>query len=159
MENLKEEFRTVIEFEDYEISNLGTLRNKYGKILKPTITGGYHRAFLRKNGKTHYRYYHRLVYQAFNGSLNKLEINHKDLDKSNNNLTNLEAVTHSENMKHAYDNGAFKGTRKGKVVVNKVTGVKYDSVRQAQKDSKYSYSWLNMMLNGSIDNKSNFVYA
>ena len=159
MENLKEEFRTVIEFDDYEISNLGTLRNKHGRILKPTITKGYHRAFLRKNGKTYYRYYHRLVYQAFKGSLNKLEINHKDLDKSNNNLSNLEAVTRSENMRHAYDNGAFTGTRKRRVVVNNVTGVTYDNVRQAQKDSKYSYAWLNMMLNGKIENKSNFSYA
>lgn len=43
---------------------------------------------------------HRLVMLAFVGQ-SELHVNHKDLDKSNNHLWNLEYVTQSENLKHA----------------------------------------------------------
>lgn len=36
---------------------------------------------------------------------NKPEVNHKDMDRSNNHMSNLEWVTHAENVQHAYDNG------------------------------------------------------
>jgi hypothetical protein len=38
-------------------------------------------------------------------------VNHLDCDKLNNKLSNLEIVTHSQNMKHAHENGMFKKTK------------------------------------------------
>ena len=57
---------------------------------------------------------HRLVLMAFNPveNMEKLEVNHKDGNKKNNNLSNLEWCTPSENQKHAYKMGLNKA-RKG----------------------------------------------
>lgn len=47
---------------------------------------------------------HRAVWEAFNGDIpNRLEVNHKDLDKTNNCLDNLELVTHQENLTHRFN--------------------------------------------------------
>lgn len=63
---------------------------------------------------------HRLVWEAFNGPIpGRLEINHKDLDRSNNKLENLELLTHRENVNHAHAIYAAerahlpKGSRRG----------------------------------------------
>lgn len=63
---------------------------------------------------------HRLVWEAFNGEIpGRLEINHKDLDRANNRLENLELLTHRENVNHAHAKYASerahlpKGSRRG----------------------------------------------
>jgi len=46
---------------------------------------------------------HRVVWEAFNGPIEgRLEINHKDLNRANNGLNNLELVTHQQNLQHAH---------------------------------------------------------
>lgn len=75
-----------------------------GKILSQKNTKtGYKIVNLWKNGKGVCFYVHRLVARYFIGNSN-LTVNHKDLDKSNNNVENLEYMTHVENMKHAHAN-------------------------------------------------------
>jgi hypothetical protein len=56
---------------------------------------------------------HRLVMQSFYG-ISDLVVNHKDSNRSNNNLNNLEYCTHSENMKHASSKGFLKNREKGR---------------------------------------------
>jgi hypothetical protein len=54
-------------------------------------------------------YVHRAVYFSFNPNADySLEINHINCDKSDNSLSNLELVTASENMRHAYTNNLNK---------------------------------------------------
>lgn len=102
----------------YEVSNEGSVRSldryvncksgvklKKGVMLKPgKHKDGYLYVTLYLDGKSFYKTIHRLVAQAFieNDDLNKSEVNHKDGVKHNNNFINLEWVTPSENMKHAY---------------------------------------------------------
>ena len=67
---------------------------------------GYKVICLRKNGEKKQKYVHRLVAKAFIANPeNKDQINHKDCDKSNNHVSNLEWSTINENMKHASENG------------------------------------------------------
>ena len=91
----------------YQISNFGrvkSLRSK-GKFLNPLpSTSGYSKVQLYKNGKSRDSYIHILVATAFlPKSDNKQEVNHKDGNKRNNNVENLEWVTKSENQKHAIE--------------------------------------------------------
>jgi hypothetical protein len=91
----------------YQISNYARARNiQTGNILK-TVKGktGY-KVLSVYNGKHKTFKLHRLIALAFIPNPdNKPCINHKDGDKLNNSIENLEWVTHSENNKHAFDNG------------------------------------------------------
>lgn len=75
---------------NYEVSNLGNVRNtKTGKVLKPTLNkpNGWYRVSL--GGKR--EYVHRIVVESFNGcDLKGVYIHHKDGNKTNNAITNLE---------------------------------------------------------------------
>ncbi len=104
-----EEIWKVIEgFENYSISSFGNIRNnKTLRVLKLSPnTSGYLSCGLRANGKTYTKAVHRLVAEAFLDRIdNKLEINHKDGNKNNNYLHNLEWTSRKENMQHSYDEG------------------------------------------------------
>jgi hypothetical protein len=46
---------------------------------------------------------HRVVWEAFNGAIPaRLEVNHKNLDRADNRLENLELLTHRDNLSHAH---------------------------------------------------------
>lgn len=80
-----------------------------GKECVPTITNTAGYASIRLPDKNHL--IHRLVAQAFiPNPENKPQVNHKDGNKRNNNVTNLEWVTPKENVVHAVNTGLFKGT-------------------------------------------------
>jgi hypothetical protein len=75
-------------------------------IKTKTAKNGYKIICLHKNGKRKWLLVHRLVADAFiENPENKSQVNHKDLDKKNNSVNNLEWVTSSENMQHAKQNG------------------------------------------------------
>lgn len=85
---------------DRWINNNGTLVFHMGKVLSPSKSGpGYLQIAFYVDGKTQKKYIHRLVMEAFNPTDNpELEINHIDENKENNMITNLEWVTHKENI-------------------------------------------------------------
>jgi hypothetical protein len=64
----------------------------------------YMKVMLCRNGKYTGTLVHRAVWQAFNGPIEgRLEINHKNLDRADNRLENLELLTHKENVQHAHN--------------------------------------------------------
>ena len=90
--------------EDYEITKSGEIINKHtGRTVKPQLNGkGYGRVAI---GKKLY-FVHRLVAEKYVPNPdNKLQVNHKDGNKLNNNADNLEWVSNQENRNHALENG------------------------------------------------------
>jgi hypothetical protein len=122
MTNL-EVWQPVKGFENlYEISNLGNVKSldrlvngfnskklKKGKLLTQHNRNGYLGVVLSKEGYTKSFTVHRLVAIAFlpNDDFS-LTVNHKDGNKHNNSIENLEWCTMSEQLKHAIKSGLFK---------------------------------------------------
>ena len=92
---MEEIWKVIQEAPNYSVSNLGRVKNnKTEHIMKTQKSEAYERVNLSRciDGKSHNKRVHRLVLEAFNpkeGS-DKLQVNHIDGDKSNNNLNNLE---------------------------------------------------------------------
>lgn len=108
---MKEEWKTLIyqqkSFPDFEVSNIGRLRNLNSGIIYQQYLNrqGYFQVCVslgsRKNRKT-FRI-HRAVAETFISRIKgKNTINHKDGNKKNNHADNLEWVTPQENILHAY---------------------------------------------------------
>lgn len=91
----------------YQVSSYGRVKSLItNKIRKEdTNNWGYKKVTLHKDGKSKSFFIHRLVATHFIKNPNKYsEVNHKDGDKSNNHISNLEWCTRSHNMKHAIEN-------------------------------------------------------
>lgn len=111
-------WKTIKGYEDYQISSFGrvkSFKNNKEKIKNPTIdVYGYYLINLCNNGIQKTFKIHKLVATAF---LNhkpcgyKLVVNHKDLNKLNNNIDNLEIVTARENTnkKHIKSSSKYVG--------------------------------------------------
>lgn len=97
----------------YEVSDQGLVRRVIGYqrrveiILRPNPDHhGYLRVKLSANGRQTTHSVHKLVAEAFLGPLAAdMTVNHKDCDKLNNAVSNLEYITRLENTRHAVENG------------------------------------------------------
>ena len=107
----KEVWRDIPNYEGlYRVSNLGRVksleridalgRKRKERILKPQLNhNGYYLIGLCKNSIVKQYLVHRLVYEAFNGTIPEgYEINHLDERPVNNRLENLNLMTHKENI-------------------------------------------------------------
>lgn len=96
-------------YNNYIIHENGDIESKLShKILKPTYTAtGYHQVTLYDSMGHHKKFLvHRLVAEKFiPNPNNKPQINHKDFNRTNNNVYNLEWCTPKENIHHARANG------------------------------------------------------
>lgn len=114
-----ETWKPIIGFEDYEVSDCGRVRsfrrkNFQGVIMRKGISSkGYETISLYKDGKQYLKLVHRLVAEAFiPNPFNKETVNHIDCNKTNNHVSNLEWMSKSENIRHAYDNGLNENVKK-----------------------------------------------
>lgn len=94
----------------YWITDQGEIYNKNtGNILKKKVErDGYVRvSMMKKEGGTTYLQLHRILMMAFKpvSNMQKLQVNHIDGNKQNNNLSNLEWVSPQENIHHAIKTG------------------------------------------------------
>ncbi len=100
---MEEEFRICIENNNYSVSNFGRLRNnKTSKIIKGYKNKqGYVMAHISDDGVGVSKSIHRFVATAFiPNPLNKIQVDHIDGNRSNNNAYNLRWATQSENQQN-----------------------------------------------------------
>jgi len=132
----------------YEVSNMGRIRNRYGRILKQEDKTGseYKRVHLCKSNRAKHHSVHRLVAIAFVPNESGGEVvNHLDHNKANNNADNLEWCTIKENSRYSADQGMYnfpyqnllkgRGLFKKSVIATSKDGTEYvfESISQAAK--------------------------
>jgi len=150
MKKQPEQWKAIAECNgEYYISDHGQVKSyKFGKerILKPNLMGllgnQYLFVALMINSQKSNRKLHRLVALAFiPNPENKPQVNHKDGNKLNNCVDNLEWATAKENTQHAWKNGLNEHIRvsRFKPVVDIITGEKYVSLTQACENIKENY--------------------
>lgn len=122
-------WKKAIGYSSYEVSNLGRIKTFNWKntgreaIMKPALDGsGYLRTVMKDdNGESKTIKVHRVILNTFNFNDNykNLEVNHKDGNKSNNNIDNLEWVTRQQNIQHCIDNN-LQYVLKGEEIGNSI---------------------------------------
>lgn len=144
---MKEIWKDIKEYYGlYQVSNMGNVKSlNYRhtgeeKILRPmVIRNGYLIVTLYKNGKRKMLTVHRLVLMTFApiNNMDKLDVNHRDENKKNNNLDNLEWCNRSYNINYGTRTQRFAQSKSIPVVqldpnTNKVVNV-YCSAMEAEK--------------------------
>lgn len=151
---------------NFYISNFGRIKNNAtGNILKGKITkDGYIEYCLSINGVKKSFVGHRLVYQTFmNVKLSKKDIiNHKDGNKLNNQLSNLELVDASYNSLHSYY--IIKNNPKIKTVykysLDKKLLNEYPSCAVAAKENEGCYANnISNCCNGKLKTYNGFIWS
>lgn len=103
-------WKTIKDFSNYQVSNKGRIRSKkswgYLVMLRYEAKSGYSYICLLKKGKSYTKKISRLVLETFIGDCSKnYQANHKDGNKGKDTTENLEWVTPSQNLSHAYEMG------------------------------------------------------
>lgn len=153
----------------YEISNLGRVRNKNGNVTAwNPDKRGYPRVRLSLNNvKMSFRI-HRLVAQAFiSNPLNLPQVNHIDGVKTNNAVSNLEWCDNSYNQKHAINNhlkitkvGAESARFKSSILVYDLQGNLIDELfgNQDMKSKGYDFRNVSAVVNGKRKTYKNLIF-
>jgi predicted DNA-binding protein (UPF0251 family) len=110
-------FVQVRRYADYLVDDAGTvvsLKSGDWRVMRPHVSkAGYQRIKLCSGPSQQKHTVHKLVATSFLGPVpDGFQINHKDGNKLNNRLENLEYVTAQQNIQHAHDTGLASG-RKG----------------------------------------------
>lgn len=146
----------------YQVSNLGRVKNRKDKILKPdTDRYGYKIITLCKNGKHKKVKLHRLVLKVFNQIEDDInyQVNHIDGDKTNNKLENLEWCTGFQNQTHRRfelenDSITIKQYDKDKNLI-----AEYKTATEASKVTGISLSYIYDVLKGKYKKARGFVFT
>lgn len=144
----------------YEVSNMGRIKSLPREIIlkQGVIVKGYLGVCLYKNKKGHSKRVHRLVAQAFLDDFDKYEsVNHKDGNKQNNCVSNLEMVTAKGNTIHAKNFGLLTNDKKKICCVE--TNKIYDSITSCAEDLKVDFNTVdNACRNGALINKKHYIF-
>lgn len=146
----------------YEINKLGCIKSlqkrNYNNTLSTRVDrAGYRSTRLCKNGKVIGKFIHRLLAETYiPNPENKKFVNHLNGDKLDNRIENLEWVTHSENMLHAYKIGLIKINSKS--IVDHCTGKLFNGIKEASNFMGINRSTLKGYLSGKRTNPTCLRY-
>ena len=156
----------------YQVSNFGNIKSlsRFGqrteRVLKPAKSSrGYLQVSLFKNCVCKHIHVHRLVAEAFIENINNFpEINHKDENKENNKVENLEWCTSKYNSNYGQRNNRINTIIKGNPVLQySMNGdfiKEYSSAFVAKKETKIDNSLIIKACEGKYyDNRTNKYYS
>ena len=168
----------------YQASTLGQIRSldrpvwhgtfmytRKGTIRKPSITKDYNSLNLSKDGHKTFFMVHRLVAMTFLPNPNNLpEVNHKDGDKLNNRLNNLEWCTVADNVNHAINTGLIskqslvaksrKGADKISIRIRcEDTGELFSCASELKQRLKISYATKKGIVNGRTHKGKGWLFT
>lgn len=161
-------YKNIINHEGYYIYENGDVFSSISnRFLKKYLDkNGYYRIGIRNGKKVKGYFIHRLIAIHFiDNPENKPQINHKNGIKSDNRIENLEWVTASENIVHAWTIGLSDKCRKilstihNRSIINMENNVFYASITEAAEKENINYSTLKAMLRGQNKNKTSLRYA
>ena len=149
---MNEIWKAIEDYPNYEVSNLGNVRNKKTKkVLKPAkLNTGYLQVRIKDStGVYRGRYVHRLVITTFCSveNMDNLDCNHRDENKENNQLDNLEWLSHKENCDYGTRNERIRKVL-GKTVLCIETGVIYSSTMDAARQTGIDHSGISKCCRG-----------
>ena len=138
--------KQITGYPEYWVSTIGnvySMKNGRMKKLKPSKNGkGYLKVLLYKNGRPKHLKVHRLVAEAFIPNQNNLpQVNHKDEDKTNNIVSNLEWCTAKYNINYGAHNKRMTKTKSKTVLQLRMDGSLvriWPSVMEIQRQLGYS---------------------
>lgn len=147
------------EFERIWVSNYGRIKKSY-KIMRGYLCYGYLFITARnKNSRkrTQFRV-HRLVLETFVGAKTHLFVNHKDGNKQNNRLDNLEYVTPKENMQHAAKTGLIKSKKVEQYSTDDEFIKQYDGVNEAARVTNTHSSHISAVCKGKRKTANGYIW-
>lgn len=166
---IMEEWKDIEGYEGlYQVSSQGRIKSldrntTNGKIRKfQTSKSGYLSVTLSKNGVVKRQSVHRLVAEAFIPNPNNLpQINHKNEDKTNNSIENLEWCDSTYNNNYGKHSSNISKARRKWVIQkdlnNEIVGI-YDSPITASKVTGISYSCITGVCNGAHHTAGNYIW-
>lgn len=147
---MNEIWKDIKEYEGlYQVNTIGIIRNKSGRLRKPEVSNsGHYRINLSKEGRVKKYLVHRIVANHFLPYSKLNIVNHIDGNKLNNCRDNLEWVSYSDNLKHAYREGlrSALGSNNG---MSKLQESQVLEIREMYKSIKISYVSLSKKFNVS----------
>lgn len=165
-------WKKIKNFSNYEVSETGEVRSlgargKAGKILRQHCNQkrrGYYYVGLGTGQRGVYatKAVHRLVAEAFiPNPEHKPQVNHKDGNKANNAVTNLEWVTHTENIHHSIATGLFNAGSKKEIHQYDTSGKflkTFKSINEAAKVLGIHRVLISNVINGKHKTTHGFVF-
>lgn len=167
---MNEIWRDISSYEGlYQVSNLGNvkslnyLRTGNERMLKPVKNRyGYLLVNLCKNGKTRLFKVHRLVAKAFiPNTNNKSDVNHKDENKANNCVDNLEWTTRKENINYGTHNERMSKSKSKAVIQYSLDGEfirKWPSATQIKIELGFSQSHISDCCKGKQKTAYGYIW-
>lgn len=178
----KEIWKDIKDYEgSYQCSSFGRVRSldryieersgkkqfRKGQIIKARLNkNGYLQLALNKNSKRKMKYVHILIAETFLENHEKLEtVNHKDGNKLNNNVDNLEWSSYSDNNQHAYDELHRPATREGAspkpvYIIDTYNNniIQFDSIRETVDNIGLSHTQINRYIHSDKKWKGRYIF-